>query len=182
MFKLRLCVYCAVRTESLGIIHTVVSPKPDHVVAQAGSRRSLTADARVRSQFSPCEMCVGQSDNGTGFSPCLTERSNEVTARLGRYSNMTLPEREAVITSFKILYRRRQIRYRITNISGCRLQNVVTIFIAIPNGLTCNLLGVNYWHSLLEPVRQHNKQNIYPNLSAVIWNWRSCTSPPRNMS
>jgi len=36
------------------------------------------------------------SDNGTGLSPCLTERSNEVTARLGRYSNLTLPESEAV--------------------------------------------------------------------------------------
>jgi len=34
----------------------------------------------------------------------------------------------------------------------------------------------------LEPVRQHNKQNAYPNLGAVIWNWQSCTSPPRNMS
>ena len=105
MFKLRLCVYCAVRTESLNTIQTVVSPKPGHDVAQAQSRRSLTVDARVRSQFSPCEICVGQSDNGTGFSPCLTEKSNEVTARLGRYSTLTLPEREAVITSFRILSR-----------------------------------------------------------------------------
>ena len=61
MFKLRLCVYCAVRTESSDIIRTVVSPKPGHAIAQADSCRSLTAEARVRSQFSPCEMIyVGQ--------------------------------------------------------------------------------------------------------------------------
>jgi hypothetical protein len=105
MFKPRLYVYCAVRIEILDTIKTVVSPKPGHAIAQACSRRSLTADVWVRSKFSPCEICAGQSDNGTGFSPCLTERSNEVTARLGRYSNLTLPEREAVITSFKILSR-----------------------------------------------------------------------------
>jgi hypothetical protein len=29
----------------------------------------LTAEARVRSRFSPCEICGGQSDTGTGFSP-----------------------------------------------------------------------------------------------------------------
>jgi len=110
MFKPKLCVYCAVRTESLDIIQTVVSPKPGHAIAQAGGRRSPTADARVRSQFSKCEICAGQNYNRRGFSPLLTGRSNVVTARLGRYSNLTLPERKAVIISFKILSRHWKIR------------------------------------------------------------------------
>jgi hypothetical protein len=36
-------------------------------MAQAVSRRSLTAEARVRSRVSPCGVCGGQSDTGTGF-------------------------------------------------------------------------------------------------------------------
>jgi hypothetical protein len=36
-------------------------------MAQAVSRRSLTAEALVRARFSPCEFCGGQS--GTGI--CL---------------------------------------------------------------------------------------------------------------
>jgi hypothetical protein len=38
-------------------------------VAQAVSRRPLTAEARVRFQASQCEMCGGQSVTATGFSP-----------------------------------------------------------------------------------------------------------------
>jgi hypothetical protein len=38
-------------------------------MAQAVSRRPLTAEARVRSRVSPCGICGGQSGNGTGFSP-----------------------------------------------------------------------------------------------------------------
>jgi hypothetical protein len=38
-------------------------------MAQAVSRRPLTAEAHVRSRVSPCEICVGQSGTGTGFSP-----------------------------------------------------------------------------------------------------------------
>jgi hypothetical protein len=38
-------------------------------IAQAVSRRPLTAEARVRSRVSPCEICGGQSGTGTGFSP-----------------------------------------------------------------------------------------------------------------
>jgi hypothetical protein len=37
-------------------------------MAQAVSRRPPTAEARVRSRFSPCGICVGQSGTGTGFS------------------------------------------------------------------------------------------------------------------
>jgi hypothetical protein len=38
-------------------------------MTQAVSRRSFTAEARVRSQADPCEICSGQSGSGTGFSP-----------------------------------------------------------------------------------------------------------------
>ena len=38
-------------------------------MAQAVSRRPFTAEARIRSRVSPCEICGGQSGNGTGFSP-----------------------------------------------------------------------------------------------------------------
>jgi hypothetical protein len=37
-------------------------------MAQAVSRRPSTAEARARSRVSPCGICGGQSDNGTGFS------------------------------------------------------------------------------------------------------------------
>jgi hypothetical protein len=38
-------------------------------MAQAVSRRPLTAEARVQSRVSPCRICGGQSGTGTGFSP-----------------------------------------------------------------------------------------------------------------
>ena len=38
-------------------------------VAQAVSRRHLTAEARVRSQVSLCEICGGPSGTGKGFFP-----------------------------------------------------------------------------------------------------------------
>jgi hypothetical protein len=38
-------------------------------MAQAISRRPLTAEARVRSRVSPCGICGGQSGNGTVFFP-----------------------------------------------------------------------------------------------------------------
>jgi hypothetical protein len=38
-------------------------------MAQAVSRRPLTAEARVRSRGSLCGTCGGQSGTGTGFSP-----------------------------------------------------------------------------------------------------------------
>jgi hypothetical protein len=36
-------------------------------MAQAVSRRPLTAEARVGARVSPCGTCGGQSGNGTGF-------------------------------------------------------------------------------------------------------------------
>jgi hypothetical protein len=38
-------------------------------MAQAVSRRPLTAEARVRSRVSPCGIFRGQSGTGSGFSP-----------------------------------------------------------------------------------------------------------------
>ena len=38
-------------------------------MAQAVSRRPVTAEARVRSQVSPCVICGGRSGTGTVFSP-----------------------------------------------------------------------------------------------------------------
>jgi hypothetical protein len=38
-------------------------------MAQAISRRRVTAEARIPSQVSPCEVHVGRNGTGTGFSP-----------------------------------------------------------------------------------------------------------------
>jgi hypothetical protein len=38
-------------------------------MAQVVSRRRLTAEAQVRAQVSACEICGGQSGNGSGFAP-----------------------------------------------------------------------------------------------------------------
>jgi hypothetical protein len=38
-------------------------------MAQVVSRRSLTAEARVRARVNPCGLCGGQSGTGTGFTP-----------------------------------------------------------------------------------------------------------------
>jgi hypothetical protein len=38
-------------------------------MAQAISRRPLTAEAQVQSRVIPCGICGGQSGTGTGFSP-----------------------------------------------------------------------------------------------------------------
>jgi hypothetical protein len=43
--------------------------KTGRAMAQAVSRRPLTAEARVRSRVSPCGICGGQSGTGTGFPP-----------------------------------------------------------------------------------------------------------------
>jgi hypothetical protein len=40
-------------------------------MAQAVSRRPLTAEAQVRSRLSPCGLCGGQSGTETGFPRVL---------------------------------------------------------------------------------------------------------------
>jgi hypothetical protein len=37
-------------------------------MAQAVRRQPVTSEAQVRARISPCEVCVEQSDTGTGFS------------------------------------------------------------------------------------------------------------------
>jgi hypothetical protein len=44
----------------------------DRAISQAVSSRLLTAKARVRAQVSPCGICGGHSDSGTGLSPRLS--------------------------------------------------------------------------------------------------------------
>jgi len=62
------CVYCAVRPESLPIIHLF----KDHAMDQAVNRWPFTAQPRVRFQITPYEMCGGQSVTGTDFSLSLS--------------------------------------------------------------------------------------------------------------
>jgi hypothetical protein len=44
----------------------------DSAVAKALSRRPVIAEAWVRSQVSPCEICGGRTASGTGFSPSIS--------------------------------------------------------------------------------------------------------------
>jgi hypothetical protein len=56
------CSWCLVHTGNC-------KPSIGRAMAQAVSRRPLTADARVRSRVSPCGICGLQSGTGTGFFP-----------------------------------------------------------------------------------------------------------------
>jgi hypothetical protein len=56
-------------------------------MAQAVSRRPLTAEARVRSRVSLCGVCGGQSGTGTAFSPsCRFSPANfiQLIVKLGK--------------------------------------------------------------------------------------------------
>jgi hypothetical protein len=62
------CVYCAVRTESF-CISAFGSEVCARAKARAVGRRPLTSETPIWAQVSACEVCVGQSDNETGFPP-----------------------------------------------------------------------------------------------------------------
>jgi hypothetical protein len=54
---------------SNNLFYQNVTTTMGRAMAQAVSRRPLTAEAWVRSQVSPCGICGGQRGTGTGFSP-----------------------------------------------------------------------------------------------------------------
>jgi hypothetical protein len=64
------CVYCAVRTEYLATIRIKFSLA--RVMAHVVKSLRPNSKTRVWSQFSPSEICGGQSSKGTGFSPCTS--------------------------------------------------------------------------------------------------------------
>ena len=59
------CVYCAVWTGYLSIVQVNLKS----LIAEAVSRRPLTAGAQVRSQASTHEICGRHGGTGTDFSP-----------------------------------------------------------------------------------------------------------------
>ena len=75
-------VDCAVGQSSLNTIQVIY----DRSMTQEVSRRSLTAEARVLSQASPCEICDEQSVTGTGFSPSTSVFSREYNFTSTPYS------------------------------------------------------------------------------------------------
>jgi hypothetical protein len=59
-------------------------------MAQAVSRRPITAEARVRSRVRPCGMYVGQSGTGTCFSPSTSVSPCQFhSSRAPFHGNMT---------------------------------------------------------------------------------------------
>jgi len=61
------------------------------VMSWAVSRRHLKAEAWVRSQFNPCEICGGQSDTATGFSPSTSDFSCQYHSTNAPYPCIHLP-------------------------------------------------------------------------------------------
>ena len=60
-------------------------------MAQAVSRRILTAGAGVQSHSSPCGICAGQSGSRTGFSPRISDISCQYYITNVPYSFINLP-------------------------------------------------------------------------------------------
>jgi hypothetical protein len=50
-----------------------------HNRVQAVIGQPITAEARVQSQDSPCGICRGQSDTGTGFAPSTSFSRVDIT-------------------------------------------------------------------------------------------------------
>jgi hypothetical protein len=59
----------------------------DRDIRQVVIRRSVTAEAHVRSQASPSEIFGGQSGNGTGFSPSTSTFPRQYHSTIAPYSS-----------------------------------------------------------------------------------------------
>jgi hypothetical protein len=58
-------------------------------MAQAVSRRPLTAESRVRAQVNPCGVCGGQSGTGTGFSPSSSVSPCQCYSTIGFHTHIS---------------------------------------------------------------------------------------------
>jgi hypothetical protein len=58
-------------------------------MAQAVSRRPLTAETQVRDRVSPCRICGGQSGTGTGFSPSASVSSCQYHSTVDLHTHIT---------------------------------------------------------------------------------------------
>ena len=67
--RIHLCVLYGSQNKEQTLAYTTSTDWFGRAMAQAVSRRPLSAEARVRSRVSPCEIRGGQSGTGTGFSP-----------------------------------------------------------------------------------------------------------------
>jgi len=77
-------------------------------MAQAVSQRSVAADARVRSQIIPCEICGVQSGNGTDLSPSTSfSPVSIITPMLRTYLHLhtqfTYQQMQYLLTWLKVL-------------------------------------------------------------------------------
>jgi len=63
---------CTVMTRGVGSVRNWINLTLKFAKAQAVSRRPVTAEVRVRSQVSLCEICGERSGSGTGVSPSIS--------------------------------------------------------------------------------------------------------------
>jgi hypothetical protein len=161
-------------------------------MAQAVSRRPLTAEALFRSRVSLCGICVGQSGTGTGFSPNTSVFRSQFHSTgaplLGKMKKLIIfhlhhrVAQEALILrcvcSFccgALLKKKKPEvlttplrRYRFWTVSGCVLLNI-TCYWSYPRDsntrtATFNILQfyVLPTHRLCLSYDSHNKQRLFP--------------------
>jgi hypothetical protein len=76
--------------KSTPVLHSAAVVK-DSDMAEVVGRRSLTAEARVRSHSIPCGICGGQSGSGTMFSPSTSVFPCQYHSTNAPYSFIHLP-------------------------------------------------------------------------------------------